>query len=266
MNPGSRRLLGGLLLLCALLLAGCDEAEADLFIDLGLDWAREKGLIRCQDPDADPAGCAEEPTPALYQWVAGEGAEQFTEGTILDGFGDLAGDLIKPDLDEGAEDVLDTAKTAKDLVEADALAEEGFAEGDPEKIKEAIAMRENDWSYDEMLSAVYLAGGDATAASDAQNQAEDKIADYLDATLASEGLQQGDEKAYAACQAAYFNLYDHREAALLAQIDAKVDADPPQDAGPLIGYLDLVRNAISGLENNAPGNPCQGYTPAAGEN
>lgn len=250
-----------LLIAFSLFLTACDDADADLAIDLAIEWAFEKGLVVCENPSEDPATCVIETTSAFDRYVGGEVVEAVVEQIpLIGGLSELAGDLIKSDdLDEGAKDVLDTAVTAKDVIEADALAEDGFEEGDPEKIQQAIEIRGNDWSYDEKLGVLYLAQGDQAAASDAQIQAEEKAHQHLAATLQNEGLSSEDEDAYRACFATYSNLYSQRDNALVIQINKMLDADPPQDAEMLIRQLDLVRKQITDLEQNAPGNPCFSY-------
>ena len=131
--------------------------------------------------------------------------------------------------------MLDTGVTAKDIIQADSLADQGFEEGDPGKIQQAIKIRENDWSYDEKLSVIYLAQGDQTAAGDAQNQADEKASQHLAGTLEQEELSKEDEKAYQACYKTYLTQYSHREEALVIQINKMMDAEPPQDADLLIG-------------------------------
>jgi hypothetical protein len=258
-----------LLLLIALFLSltACDDADAELAIDLAIEWAFEKGLVVCANPSDDPATCVIETTPAFNSYVGGEVVEGFVSEIsssfpILDGLDELAGEAVKSnDLDEGARDVLDTGVTAKDIIEADSLAEEGFEEEDPEKIQQAIKIRENDWSYDEKLGVIYLAQGNQDAASDAQNQADEKAQQHLAGTLQQEGLSPEDENAYKACYKTYLTQYSHRENALVIQINKMMDANPPQDADLLIRHLDLVRNQLANLEQNAPGNPCFNYGP-----
>jgi len=251
-----------LLIVFSLFLTACEDADADLAIDLAIEWAFEKGLVICEDPSDDPATCVIETTSAFNRYVGGEVVEEVVSNIpFLEGLSELAGEVVKPDLDQGAQDVLDTAVTAKDVMEADSLAEEGFEEGDPEKIQQAIEIRGNDWSYDEKLSVIYLAQGDQAAASDAQIQADEKARQHLAATLQNEGLSPEDEDAYRACFATYSNLYSQRDNALVIQINKMMDADPPQDAEMLIRHLDLVRKQLADLEQNAPGNPCFSYRP-----
>jgi hypothetical protein len=255
------KLLLLLLIVLSLCLTACEDADVDLAIDLAIEWAFEKGLVICKNPSGDPATCEIETTSAFNRYVGGEVVEEVVEQIPgIGGLSELAGDLVKSDdLDEGAKDVLDTAVTAKDVIEADSLAEEGFGEEDPEKIQRAIAIRENDWSYDEKLGVIYLAQGNQAAASDAQNQADEKARQHLAGTLQQEGLSQEDEKAHKACYRTYFTQYTHRENALVIQINKMMDADPPQNADLLIGHLDLVRKQIADLEQSVPGNPCFNY-------
>lgn len=257
------KLLLLLLIVLSLCLTACEDDEAELAIDLAIEWAFEKGLVVCENPSEDPATCVIKTTPAFNSFVGGEVVEGVVEQIpLIGGLSELAGEVIKSDdLDEGARDVLDTAVTAKDVIEADSLAEEGFEEGDPEKIQQAIKIRKNDWSYDEKLGVIYLAQGDQAAASDAQNQAEEKARQHLAGTLENEGLLPEDKKAYQACYATYSNLYTQRDSALVFQINKMMDADPPQDAEMPIQHLDLVRKKIADLEQNVPGNPCFSYGP-----
>jgi hypothetical protein len=262
-----RRNIIPLLLLIALSLSltACDDADAELAIDLAIEWAFEKGLVVCENPADDPATCVIKTTPTFNSYVGGEVVEGLVSEIssavpVLEGLDELAGEVIKSnDLDEGARDVLDTGVTAKDIIEADSLAEEGFEEGNPEKIQQAIKIRENDWSYDEKLSVIYLAQGNQSAASDAQNQADEKARQHLAGMLQQEGLSPEDENAHKACYKTYLTQYLHRENALVIQINKMMDADPPKDAEMLIRHLDLVRIQIADLEQNAPGNPCFSY-------
>ena len=120
-----------LLITLSLFLSACEDADIDLAIDLAIEWAFEKGLVICINPSDDPATCVIETTTAFDRYVGGEVVEEVVEQIpLIGGLGELAGEMIKPnDLDEGARDVLDTAVTAKDILKADSLAEEGFEEG-----------------------------------------------------------------------------------------------------------------------------------------
>jgi len=249
-----------LVIALCLFLTACEDADVDLAVDLAIEWAFEKGLVVCENPSEDPATCVIKTTPAFNSYVGGEVVEEVVSNIssvfpVLDGLEELAGDVIKSDdLDEGAKDVLDTAVTAKDVIEADSLAEEGFEEGDPEKIHQAIKIRENDWSYDEKLSVIYLAQGNQDAASDAQNQAQAKADQHLAGTLASEGLSHSDKEAYEACKRTYISLYSHRESALVHQLNKMEDSD---ETTMLIQQLDLARKYLADLRGDLPGNKCR---------
>lgn len=245
----------------ALLLSACEDAEADLFLDIALDWATEKNLLQCSQAGADPGSCELEPTGDLTRWVAAEAADSARDNSVIGGLAGLASDLARPNFDEGTEAVLDTAVTARDISNADSLAQEGFESGDPEKIQEAMAIRPGDWSYDQQLSVVYLTQGNAQEASAAENDAAAKAQDHLNATLNAEGLQPGDQQALAACISTYDNLYRQREAALLAQLNPPnpEDEPAPELAEQLIRQLDLTRSHMANLQNNVAATPCAAY-------
>ena len=243
----------------SILLSGCEDADADIFVDLAFDWAHEKGLLACTDPTADPKDCDAEPTSAMTVWLAGEVADEAAErvpGVLGDGIQALS-DIFTEDsgLDPGAAAVLDTAKVAKDISDADALAAEGFENNDPTKIQQAIDTRPNDWSYQEQLWAYYAANRDEGKMGDISNQSDGLVIDHVNATIEAE-LEDPDfdeAKQLAICKNTYLNQYLQREAAILAQIDK-------DDQGPnfefLVAQLELVRNKMSLLNANSPQSPC----------
>ena len=251
-----------LILALPLCLTACDDADAELAIDLAIEWAFENGMVTCMDPSADPATCEVKLTTGLIRYVGGDViGDAVSKAPIIGGLGEMAGEYIQGEnnpMTQEARDLVDTGMTAKEIVQADALADEGFAQADPAKIQEAIKMRPNDWSYDEKLSVIYLAYGDQQDASDAQNQAQAKADRHLAGTLASEGLSQNDIEAYEACKRTYISLYSHRESALVQQLNRMADSDDPT---MLIRQLDLARKYLADLRGDLPGNQCSSYGP-----
>lgn len=253
-----------LLLMIALsfCLTACDDADADLAIDLAIEWAFENGMATCIEDSADPATCEIKLTDGFYRYVGGDMiGDAVGQMPVIGGLGEMAGEAIQGKnnpMTQEARDLVDTAMTTKDIVQADALAEEGFDQDDPGKIQEAMKMRPNDWSYDEKLSVIYLSFGDQQAASDAQNQAQAKADQHLAGTLASEGLSHSDKEAYEACKRTYISQYSHRESALVHQLNKTEDSD---ETTMMIRQLDLARKYLSDLRGDLPGNKCSSYGP-----
>jgi hypothetical protein len=246
----------------SLCLTACDDADAELAIDLAIEWAFENGMVTCKDESADPSTCEITLTNGFIRYVGGDViGDAIGKVPVVGGLGEMTGELIqgkKNPMSQEARDLVDTAKTTKDIVQADALAEEGLDQADPGKIQEAMKMRPNDWSYDEKLGVIYLAYGDQQAASDAQNQAQAKADQHLAGTLASEGLSQSDQEAYEVCKRTYISLYSHRESALVHQLNKMEDSDEPT---MLIRQLDLARKYLGDLRGDLPGNMCSSYGP-----
>jgi succinate dehydrogenase/fumarate reductase flavoprotein subunit len=246
-----------------LFLTACEDADAELAIDLAIEWAFENGMVTCIDDAADPATCEIKLTNGFYRYVGGDViGDAVSKIPVIGGLGELAGEMIQGEnnpMTQEARDLVDTGMTAKDIVQADALADQGLAQSDPAKIQEAIEMRPNDWSYDEKLSVIYLANGEQQDASDAQNQAQAKAEEHLAGTLASEGLEKSDQEAYEACKRTYISLYSHRESALVQQLNKMEDSEDPT---VLIQQLDLARKYLADLNGDLPGNQCSSYGPS----
>jgi len=246
----------------SILLSGCEDSDSDIFVDLALDWAHEKGLLACTDPNADPKVCESEPTTALTVWLAGEVVDGVADqvpgvmGESIQAISDIFTD--DDDMDPGAEAVLDTAKVAKDISAADALAAEGFDNNDPEKIQAAIDTRPNDWAYQEQLWAYYAANRDEAKMGDVSNQSDGLVIDHVNATIEAEleDPEFDDAKQLAICKNTFLNQYLQREAALVAQVDKEVQ-------GPnfefLVAQIELVRNKMDLLNSNDPRSPCAVY-------
>ena len=220
------------LVLLTPLLTACEEGS-DLFFDMAFEWAQGKELITCSSGDSEDCD---------LNWAA------------------LGGYWLGVGSDAGVQAMVDTGLVVRDINTTDALADEGFATGDIQKLQEASKIRPNDWSYDQQISVLHLSQGDIQESSAAQLDAEAKAQNHLDATLKEEGLGSGDPQAHAACVSTYFNLYKHREEALIALIDQEPNAE---NLGLLIGQLDLVRTHMTVLEAGAA-SPCAGYGPGGG--
>lgn len=90
---------------------------------------------------------------------------------------------------------------------ADDLAQRGVENGDVTLIEKAIKLRPNDWTYTEMLSAVYLAKGNPEVP-DLYRQAR-RDSEVLVRRSISNGMD---------CVTAYRNMYQHRVESLQQQL------------------------------------------------
>lgn len=251
-----------ILLTFSLLLSSCEDSDADIFIDLALDWAHEKGLLACKDPNNSPPDCDEVPTGKMAAWIAGEVADEAAEavpGVIGDGIKAISNIFTKDkQLDPGAEAVLDTAKVAKDINDADVLAAEGFENNDPSKIEEAIKLRPNDWGYQEQLWAHYAASGDQKKMGEIQVDSDNLVINHVNATIQAEQDNPDftDAKQLQICKTTVQNQYIQRESALLAQIDRAAEGE---NVEYLVGQVELVRNKMKLLADNNPQSACAVY-------
>lgn len=251
-----------LLLAFSLLLSSCEDADADIFIDLALDWAHEKGLLACSDPNASPPDCDEVPTSKMTAWIAGEIADEAAKkvpGVIGDGIQTISNIFTKDNqLDPGAEAVLDTAKVAKDINDADTLAADGFENNDPSKIEEAIKLRPNDWAYQEQLWAYYAATRDQKKMGEIGLDSDNLVIDHVNATIQAEQDDPdfSDAKQLQICKTTVQNQYIQRESALLAQIDK---ADLGENVEFLVSQVELVRSKMKLLADNSPRSTCAPY-------
>lgn len=231
-RPARRRgLLLVLVLMVAPLLAACEDADSEMFLELAADWAVEKNLLTFNCRDAAQTDCEYAlNTVQLGVYIAvGRGlalADQF--------IGNEA-----PAAELGA--ALDAAEVIKAQEEADRLAAAGTAQGDLSLIDQAIEQRPNDWSYHEQRAALLLAQGDDGAAQAAFATSE---------TLVQERIRAG-----ASCQPLMLNMLRHRENALTANAAAVTVSG----SGPLADVadkLDAVQNDIADLESGEPSPYC----------
>lgn len=163
------------LLLLPLLLTGCDigEAEMDFLLDLAIDWAISKNLLTVEGcpPPYDSDDCQVGINAGMIaRWKAGKNK---WIGRGMDAFGAKRAP-------QDVTDALDSAQTVYEQEQADALASEGMAEGDLEKIDQAIGMRPGDWSYQDKKAAVLLGQGDPEAAANVFENADDLVQQRID--------------------------------------------------------------------------------------
>jgi Flp pilus assembly protein TadD len=210
----NRRFLALVVLLLTFpLLTSCkDTGLAELAAEMALEWAQEKQLIKTGDdgsirPDYVQIGAYE-----LQRWMIG------TTG------------------DRRLDAALDVGPIAHSIRKADALAEEGMAQGDPAKLDEAIALRPYDWSYHDQKAAILAAQGNVEAARQSMQQSEAVVAGRIMAGGNCRGLHQ--------------NMLRNRENALLRQLQN--DPDNPD----LLEMLMDTHDAQHQLQSNGPESPC----------
>jgi hypothetical protein len=194
----------------ALLIASCDPSDSDFILEAGKDWAREHKIL-----NAD----------------GGVNLGAVMSRTL----GVSTGDPV-------ADTALDAGLAVKKLESADNLAQSGAETGDLKQIESAIALRPDDWSYQEQKGALLLAQGDMEEA--------DK------AFAASTILVQDHVRDYESCKFYAMNMLRHRESALLTQIN-RDSAESPVMVDELIARLDSVRTEMHAIEVGSPLSMCE---------
>jgi hypothetical protein len=150
-KPTGRLLLTVLLLLSAVSLSACSDADWDLLAALAEDWAADNGV-----------------------W----------DGENLN-MGNLARLGVEEQIDEifnGPPSALDAGSVTDDIRKADELARQGSTQRGAlglENIDKAIAMRPNDWSYWEQKGAMLLAEGRPQEAQAAFSQSNALVREHV---------------------------------------------------------------------------------------
>ena len=116
------------LIMLAPLLAACEDAELEAWVDLGLEWADANGFLN--EEGLDILGIsAEVANETVSDWLGGDEEDAGT----------------------------DAWQVVDDINAADKLAEEARETGDVSKLDEAIALRPDDWRYQDQKGAILLA-------------------------------------------------------------------------------------------------------------
>jgi len=152
------------LVLLTPLLTACEEGS-DLFFDMAFEWAQGKELITCSSGDSDDCD---------LNWAA------------------LGGYWLGVGSDAGVQAMVDTGLVVRDINTADALADEGFATGDIQKLQEASKIRPNNWSYDQQISVLHLSQGDIQESRAAQLDADAQHEREVDGVEQRPVLEQAD--------------------------------------------------------------------------
>jgi hypothetical protein len=201
------------------LLAACEDAESEFFLQLAADWATEKGLLSYSCTGSSPSDCEYD----LNEVALGA---YITLGRM--------GAAFSPD-GRGINAALDGAEVVRRQEEADELAAAGTEQGNLDLIDQAIALRPDDWSYHEQRAALLLAQHDDSAAQASFAASE---------TLVQERIRDG-----ARCEPLMLNMLHHRAAAL----DAQAKRDPEMG---VLEELRQVQNDILDLEGGEPNRWC----------
>jgi hypothetical protein len=207
-----------LILLLPLLSACEDDGLVEMAAEMALEWAEGRSLVS----------------------VSGEGDISVNYGQIalyqVQRAGNYAIGRGFTTNDEALDAALDIAPIAKDIRDADKLAAEGMASGDPTKMDEAIATRPNDWNYRDQKAAVLAANGDSEGASDAIAESEQLVNQRVADGGNCRGLKQ--------------NMLRGREQALEQQLAG----DPENPV--LLDLLARTRAELYALNNNEANSPC----------
>jgi tetratricopeptide (TPR) repeat protein len=239
--PFRRRVFTWLCLLPILFLTACDMSdEAAEFLELAIDWALEKKLLKADCPppyDSEDCNIGVN-TTEIARWKASQTAGQGgLVGNVVGGLMTLTGtEKVDPEL--GA--ALDAGEVVYTMERADSLAQEGLEENNLDKIDQAIKMRPEDWSYHDSKAALLLSQGDPEAAQASFNQAEELVADRI---------KNSDDPA-TTCRTLQLNMLRNREQALFQQSQLH----PTNEQ--LRNELGITQSQIFDLENHQAGNPC----------
>ena len=213
-SPCTRFLLAILLLFFTPLLTACeDEGMAELVVEMALEWATENDLISFDaEGNISPNLLALGVHEARRRWV----------GTTGDSALDAA---------------LEAGPVVWSIHQADSLAQQGMAEGDPALLDQAISLRPHDWSYRDQKAAVLLEQGQVDEAQNAMNEAHNLVLARSEAGGDCRGLHQ--------------NMLRNRQNALLDQL-----AKNPDHPALLEALMD-AQDMLYQVENNGPDSPCR---------
>ena len=210
----TRFLLAILLLFFTPLLTACeDEGMAELVVEMALEWATENNLISF---DAEGNISPNLLTLGIYE------ARRRWAGTTGDSALDAA---------------LEAGPVAWSIHQADSLAQQGMAEGDPALLDQAISLRPHDWSYRDQKAAILLEQGKVDEAQSTMNEAYNLVLERSAAGGNCRGLHQ--------------NMLRNRQNALMDQL-----AKNPDHPGLLEALMD-AQDMLYQVENNGPDSPCQ---------
>jgi hypothetical protein len=191
------------------LLSACeDTAMLDFLAEMAVEWGQEKGILTAEN---------------TVDWIQ-VGAYQLQRA--------VAGSTGDNELDAA----LEAGPVVHNFHQADKLSDQGLAEGDVDKIDQAINMRPDDWSYYDKKAAVLVIQGNATEAERSLEEAE---------WLVDDRIQNGGD-----CKTLKLNLYRNREQALLSQLAGN------EENQHLLDLLDETQSQIYYLENNHANSPC----------
>lgn len=189
----------------ALLLSAC--TDWDMFLDLAEDWAVEKSILNHN------------------------GKINYTDLGR-----EITDDTIDSIVGGSKEAPLQTGSVVDAIRNADDLAQLGVETGNVTLIEKAIKLRPNDWTYTEMLSAVYLAKGDP------------EVPDlYRQARMDSEILVRRSISNGMDCVTAYRNLYQHRVESLQQQLHVYQVNDEL-----IIDEIGIAQEMLNHPEDNCP--------------
>jgi len=259
-----------LILIFSVFLSACDDADAELLVDLLIDWSHEKGLVVCIDQNADPATCEVKTSAGLNTWLGGQVADNVADSTGSSAVGALvegaanayvsltSGDKEPNKLPEGTEAMLDTGVVMKDINEADALAAEALKNGDPSKYQEAIKKRPNDWAYQEQYWAFYAAQRDEEKMGEISVESDQLVLDQIEATFDAKGFEGSEPEALAVCRNTFLSQYRHREEALHDQYERDQN-NPNSDF--IAAQLRLVSTKVDQVQDDHPSSPCASLFP-----
>ena len=213
----SIRLIAVVLILCSLLLAGCDDADWDLVLDALADWAEENGLI--VDGEFQPGGAPEIIAKDMMEdWINSQ------ESVRLDGL-----DVVR------------------DIEKANQLSDDALTNLDTDKMREAIALRPNDWVLNEKDAVIWGAYHNAAAADAAILQSD---------SLLKESFRVGDN-----CVAARKSQLDMRISLLWSEINFQEDNDDQgNEAKELRELYEAALQETREIESSGWTDFCQGFS------
>jgi hypothetical protein len=228
-----------ILFLSSSLLSSCIDGVDDEMISYVADWLATKDILSCSEESGPgPEDCDLQLNElAIARYMGGIGK------------------------DEGLQAIVDTGFTARQINNADALAEEAFANGDLSKLEEAQKLRPDDWSYDQQASVLILVEGNSNDSAEAAVVAEQKVQNHVEARINNLGLDPASTDAAQACATLYLNMHRHRETSLITQINK--DHNGEGINAPVIDQLwrelELVERKIDDLSNNPASRECVQY-------
>lgn len=216
-NYKSIRLLSVVLLLCSLLLTGCDDADWDIVWDALSDWAEENELI--VDGEFQPDGAA-----AI-----------------------VAKDMMEDWINSQASVRLDGLDVVRDIEKANELSDEALTNLETDKMREAIALRPNDWVLHEKDAVIWGAYHNGAAADAAILQSD---------SLLKESLRVGDN-----CVAARKSQLDMRISLLWSEINFQEDNDDQgNEAKELREIYEAALRETREIESFGRTDFCEGFS------